>query len=297
MPEWKPEDEKELIRLYNLGLPLGQIARQLKRSYDALWSKLKNFHSSGEVAYRVPHPHTQCFDKYLKLSGNIMITSDWHIPYYDTALAEKMLYIAQKFDIKKMICAGDFIDAYAISAFSIKIKEDTFQKELLIANDVMQKLLEVFDWIFLLKGNHELRFLHALSDQVGMEHLKTLITQDKRVFASDYSYAVVDGQWRITHPISYSQIRSRVANRLALKFHQNIIMCHGHLWNMGIDDSGIYQIVDIGGMMDPDKIEYLGLRDTTHPRWNRGFAMLLDGYLYTFNNLITNWRFWECLKL
>ena len=41
--------------------------------------------------------------------------------------------------------------------------------------------------------------------------------------------------------------------------------------------------IDIGGMFDQRKIAYVNLLTTTHPAWENGFVVILNGHAYQFH--------------
>jgi len=65
--------------------------------------------------------------------------------------------------------------------------------------------------------------------------------------------------------------------RLAEKTHRHVLNAHGHFMAMRYDRSAKFMCCDIGGMFDIKKIDYICKKTTTHPTWNNGFAVIMDG--------------------
>jgi len=128
-----------------------------------------------------------------------------------------------------------------------------------------------------------------------MERLSRMLHKHKdKIKFSKYGYCVLNDEWRITHPKNYSQIKTRVANRIALKHRQHVLNFHGHALSIAHDDSGHQIIADGGGLFDEKKIEYRMIKDSTYPAWATGFWVITkDNELHGFNDLFTPWRFYE----
>jgi hypothetical protein len=93
------------------------------------------------------------------------------------------------------------------------------------------------------------------------------------------------------HPKSYSQKAGIASRALCSKYLKNVLNTHGHHVGWNYDPSGKFLAVDLGGMFDPEKIEYMNIKTTTHPVWNSGFGMLRNGYFHLFDQQ-TDFDFW-----
>ena len=254
----------------------------------------------------ISNEEIETYNKEVHLSGDWMITGDWHIPYHDPDLVLKMLAIARKFNIKRGMCAGDLGDQNAFSKFIDK--KDEWKYEKTKTRQTLHAILSWFDEWFLFMGNHGLRLWKRLSG-VGSEEdifelIKTAEMQDKLKY-STYPRCIVNESWLVCHPASYSRIQTRNAYFLASKYLPpliekgqspngiyGIITFHGHQGGEGTDVSSCFQTVDGMGMMDPTKIKYKEMRLTTHPEWVPGFSMLRNNHLYRFPKHSTDWNFW-----
>ena len=233
----------------------------------------------------------------LTVEGDVMVSGDWHLPFYNSFLAGKLLKIAQKFGIKKHIINGDFLDQYVFSHYDHRNKELTWSKELSIAKEVSIPLFDFFEETYILPGNHTERLMRLASFQLTFSNVMDLlgIPHDK-VKLNEHNYCILknQGEWRVTHPKSFSPIVLRVETRLASKYHQNIIGGHGHRLAIGRDESGKFIVAAGGGMMDPKYFDYIQLSDTVYPTWNPGFFMIYRGHIYGFEE-DTDWELWEKL--
>lgn len=297
---WTREQEKLLIYFWNKNYTKQDIANKLDRSYDSINRKTRDLRRDKAIEKRSNDnfgwlhneaaeikPYTDWFR--IK-SKNVMIIADTHLPFMNVPFAEKMFFMRDVFGSNDLIIAGDFFDEVMFSFFDIRDKT-TWQKEKEFASVFINQLLEVFDNIYILMGNHDLRILRLLKFKENFEGLIRSITQDKRVKISDYPKAEINKDWEVYHPRSYSQISGQVAKKLAEKYGKNVIATHGHFTSYSFDRSGKYECIDIGGLVDYDKIEYVAHSITTHPRWINSFMILRDNKPYIFTEK-TDWDFW-----
>ena len=227
-----------------------------------------------------------------------IIIGDAHLPTTDFALAETMLKIAQRLGIKKLLIAGDLINADAYSRYEHLVSPPTLAEESAVAVRFMARVGEVFDEHVLLRGNHEDRFLKRNGGNVSVGVLGALFSSARgKLRTTPYSYATVrsGGQvWRVTHQRNYSRIPGRVAERLAMKYGCNIISFHQHHVGVHMSSNGQWVLVDGGGLFDDEKMAYVQLTDSIMPRMARGFVVLEHGTasLVTPYPAMTNMRYW-----
>jgi len=224
--------------------------------------------------------------------GNYMISCDYHAPYFSEVWVNRLLKTAHKFKIKKNIIIGDLFDMnFAKHWYS---DEPSSLDAELKQNKPLMKALGYFDENYLVQGNHESRIGRLTDAKIQARHLFILMggeTWQKKFKYSEYDKVGMGNKWLLVHPKSYSQVSPQVARRLAEKYHKNIINSHGHLVGSGYDRSGKYLTVDLGGMFDTQKVEYINKHTTTHPVWGNGFGMMLNGKFWHFTDQ-TDWKYW-----
>jgi hypothetical protein len=222
-----------------------------------------------------------------------IITADYHSPYFSVPWHNRSLAIAERFGIKKLIVIGDLVDfgfaSHYYSDHKPGIADEADENRRLI-----QSLLAQFEEIVVVKGNHEDRLGRQTNGIVQARYLFELwagTEYGKRFKYSLYDKLTIGGEWLCVHPRSYSQ-RAGIASRaLCSKYLKNVLNTHGHHVGWNYDPSGKFLAVDLGGMFDPEKIEYMNVKTTTHPTWNQGFGMLRNGYFHLFDER-TDWDFW-----
>lgn len=95
----------------------------------------------------------------------ILVTGDWHVPYYDKRAFAQMAYAARQFKPDLVILNGDLIDFYPISThLKDPMRHADLQAELSMLRFLLtqfRKLLSKAKFVYLI-GNHEQRLLKHL---------------------------------------------------------------------------------------------------------------------------------------
>jgi hypothetical protein len=227
-------------------------------------------------------------DRPLLHEGNVMVTADWHIPLYDPDYVNEMILTARKHGLTDLILAGDFFNFDSLSSYDPKQHTAGLDVELREAAAVMRVLLETFDHIYYLWGNHDARMHralgHALEFRVAMKTVFGILGDealDRITFTNlDHMWIDVGDEypWYVCHPKSYTSVPLSGAIKLASKMNAHVITAHSHHCAVGHGTDGRKIVAEIGGLFDKSKTAYLQ-RTTNFPTWQQGFAYLLDGKL------------------
>ena len=297
--EWTPEIVRELERLKIQGLSDVEIALHFADKYQQPFTP-KQIHSTRE-RYGLAAKYLE-LDKKITLYeaktipiDNYMISCDHHSPYFSEIWENRLLAIADRFGIRNHIITGDLFDMDFIKKYPDfdGVDKSTLDKEV-FHTDPLIRALDYFDENYLITGNHERRVNLSTEAKIQASHLFGLFGKeiwDKKFRYSVYDKMFVGDNWMVVHPRSYSQISTSVAKRLAEKYKKNIINSHGHFVGMTYERSGTHLAIDLGGMFDVRKIDYINLRTTTHPFWKNGFGMLRDGKFWHFTDE-TDFNYW-----
>lgn len=221
--------------------------------------------------------------------GDIMITADWHIPLYDPEYVNQMIRTARADSLGTLCIAGDFFNFDALSAYSPKQESAGLDKELKEAVAVMRVLLETFEKIYFLWGNHDARMHTALGFKIqfstAMKQVFGILGEEaleRIVFTNLDHMWIEDGQggipWYVCHPQNYSRTALSAAKAISAKVNANVITAHSHHSAVGYGADGVKVIAEAGGLFDRTKTAYLQ-RSTTFPTWQQGYAWLKDGRL------------------
>ena len=202
-------------------------------------------------------------------------TADWHNPFLCKKVFMDMIGEATKRKITNLLIAGDFFDMNNFSKF-FNLNKISWVEEKMFAKGVLDVLKGTFKQIAFMVANHELRWLKAFQkgsegDILDIYHLIGFskfqnLTLHHKCFVRDW--VVIHPDTYRKNPLSYARERSNVYK------DKNIVITHAHMQASGKDPSGQYFLVDLGCMMDPNKMEYKNLKETAHYNWNKGFMVV-----------------------
>lgn len=224
----------------------------------------------------------------LEHTGNLAVTADWHIPLYDQEYVNTFLAEAKERRHSHLVIAGDFFNFDSLSSYDPKQDSAGLEVELAEAKKVMGALLDQFDRVYYIWGNHDARLHRTLGFKIQFKEAMRLVfgdlgktMLDKIAFTNlDHMWVrVPDGtDWYICHPANYTRLALSTAKTLASKKNANVITAHSHHCAVGYGVDGEKVVAEIGGLFDRHKTSYLQ-RSTTFPTWAQGYAFIEDGRL------------------
>jgi len=238
---------------------------------------------------------------FVHVSGDCIVSSDWHCPYQSQPLVEKMLTLAKRLRIKQLILNGDFLNEDSFSRWKYNRFNVPWPEEKASARELLKKLYGVFDRIYYILDNHDRRLIVANEGKAGgldesdVIELLTWGAQGGKLIPSvDYHYILVNELFRITSPKEYRRVKLSLPNRLAQLYHQHIISGGDHLFGVGLDDSGRYVIANDMAMVNRKEVPYVMTQDSSYPHWNAGFYAIINNVLYPFcdHKNLTDWDYW-----
>lgn len=267
-------------------------------------------HSSPPTPPQFPEPLGKTYDDFITLkSDRTIILGDAEIPNHDPEIFELAYALAQKFNITDLILNGDFMSLDCFSTWArTAVYKLAFDDELESAEESLRTFLNHFQRIVWSTGNHERRLAYRVEGQFTIG--KFLEKFSKGLTISEYAYCILENGTRpsptdpsktepnrtmVVHPKNYSRIPLSTARELAAIYHMNIIAGHNHHQAQGYDRSGKYYIIDGGCCRDPKLTRYKSVEVTTHPAWNGGFTLVLQGQPYLINK--KNGEFWKNLRV
>ena len=189
----------------------------------------------------------------VKKMKNVMITSDWHVPFIDDKAFDCHLEYVKKYKPDVYIINGDMLDFYSLSKFDKNPeRKDDVQAELDKGNEYLNRLVRVLPKRcdkYYLKGNHETRLQKYLwQDGGAMDSLRALklenllYLRDKGIRLVDASHdywkddsghlkigdvLVAHGDNRL-NGFSLSKYSGYSAKNTMLSMMSSIAMGHGH---------------------------------------------------------------------
>lgn len=225
----------------------------------------------------------------IRVSGNGTVSNDWHLPITNYKLASAMIMEAVATGTTDwLLIVGDFFNFDALSRYDEKQDNAGLRLEKAAANDLMEMLLDVFGTVYLTKGNHDIRFVGKLGYKVKFEESVRMILPNvpdkklKRLVVTNYDYVIVDtplGPWRCSHTNQYSKVPLSVPRELCDIHGMHNAAAHRHHHAVGRSKSD-YWAVELGGLFDGSKTEYIRQYTNTFPRWTPGWMHLHDGNPY-----------------
>ena len=219
------------------------------------------------------------------VSDNILITSDFHIPFHNLSLLEKLFSVAVEYSVTDISIAGDFWDCDNVSTFTPGVPmKPAFDQEINHVRNVLDLITAAFKGVYFCRGNHEKRWLNLNAGKLDIKKLfgLTEITRGYQVTGDDHIYITQgDEKWLHCHPRNFRITPLSVVRDLSAKFGCHVVGGHGHQFGQGWDRSGRFKVADGGGLFDVHSLDYH--RDTTcHPEVRSGFYLLQDNHLIAF---------------
>jgi len=233
----------------------------------------------------------------LSSQGGVMIQSDHHCPFISLEWHERGIKYAKKFDIKKLVIGGDFLDFDRLSWWLRQVNAVdiavSLEEELKFAEMIMGDLLNCFEEIYIVGGNHWRRLLNHITYSISNERLLRLIgifDTDKIRFSHMYDWLLIDGKVRVTHPKHTRKLDGTLARDLALKYpDQWLVVAHRHRAMSGFTPDG-RPMIEIGWMGDVNRMRYYQHIDTSYYNWVNGFAVYKDGILQNLFEYNFDWK-------
>lgn len=226
----------------------------------------------------------------LRVSGNGVVSSDWHVPMISHETAVQMMEhaIAHKCT-DFLVIAGDLFNLDSLSDYLPKQPTADLPTEIAHVPKLLRLMLKVFKVIVITKGNHDFRLQKALGYKLRFEHTIKMMLPDitpdemSRILVTTNDYAVVDtpaGPWHCCHTNQYSKIPLAVPRELCSIELMHVAAAHRHHHAVGKDKSGNFFAVELGGLFDASKTSYLRQWTTTFPKWTPGYMLLHEGLPY-----------------
>lgn len=216
----------------------------------------------------------------------IAVASDFHSPYIDKELVQKLTDDAVYYGIDKLLIPGDLIDGLR-TTHKRKTAGVSLGRQYAYTRELISYLFQFFETIVYTQGNHDDWMTFETNGEITSADAYYWLGGEAygdRFVVSEYDRSTVysGGQkWVVPHQRNFASNPLTVANKLAHKFQANIITPHIHQTGKGIDQYGRYVLMAIGGMFDPTMMEYLNLKTTTGIVPTPGYGLILDGKGFT----------------
>ena len=315
----KTKQKDEIVRLRGAGRTFREIGEELGIATGT--AKVHFYLATGQSSYqRMPESPYVRYDEPPTIEGDALILPDVEIPFQHADFVNRVIDLADAWNIKQVICAGDLLHMDSISGWepnwapdhkTILTEEDEarllelaltlpkakqqaiidiignsdgidgkdFSAEMGHARRALKALDECFDKFVWVLGNHEGRVLRAINSPVNPSELLNLMKLDSGKWEiAPFYYAILKSngeEFRVTHPKSAAD---NAARALASQYHQHILMGHSHKMMSDWDPSGKYMAIQMGHLVDENRLAYAAQRDARRNSHKLGAVIVRDGY-------------------
>lgn len=222
---------------------------------------------------------------------------DLHIPHHSADMLTRALLIAEKFHVRTLIIGGDVFNFDQLSSHPHNVPLIDINDELACAGKVLRDLVQGFETVYILSGNHDVRLAKKIDKGLQLKFVvHAAIGQIQlpcALHVSDYAWMTIGNTWLVGHPARYSGMGGKVPSAIAQRQQRNVIAAHNHVMGVMQTEDGRFVGIDPGHMTLPNEHAY---RQYAMPgqysAWTAGFVLVHGDKPWIFNHLLTDWAFW-----
>lgn len=319
MPRSIKATATELYEMYTGGKTYRQIATEKGLSVDSvrgrIWKymhqRVQRLPDASPFMMTIGEAHEEALQPLLVptfsgipvMRGATIVSGDWHLITTEWTVVKLLIRFAETLPKgqRKLAIIGDFLNLTVLSRYPNYYPPELLNIELEAAAAALDYLLDTFDEIDYLMGNHEARFYKALNGFLLGKQFGRLITKGiergrLRVSKATQGVVVAGGRgWRVTHQRNYSRNKGIVANRLAQKHQTDAMTFHEHHAAVLRDEFNRYTLINCPSMVDYEKLAYVMQFDSTSPVMCNGFGFIDEdgtGHILTPYASMTSWKAW-----
>lgn len=239
----------------------------------------------GENFPKPPPPLVPIENSEIRLTGDACISSDWHAPLLRYDVLHRMLRDCDRRGLSTLIVAGDLTNQDALAGHEEKQRGAEMPIELEHLHYAVDTALDYVGELVVTLGNHDRHAPQKLqvSFDTSIRMLLHGLSAEKlariRVTALDHVIVETErGDWLVCHTRSYSRLPLAYPNKLAGRFGMHVAAGHRHHHAIGKAANG-FDIVELGGLMDADRMEYTHRYTNDLPMMQNGYGLLVDGFM------------------
>ena len=211
-----------------------------------------------------------------------LVISDLQCPYHDAELLERVISLAEAWDVEGVIDNGDHFDFATVSKFSPSVYGDRVPlgEELRVGGDILDVLIKRLKRLVLVPGNHDLRLvLRLLEGQLAPDQAQRLLSANENLVFTQLSWLWADGfandeRIRITHPGAASVVAGTVGADISRNYDCHVIVAHDHLLCQRRSHSGRWTVTHSGILADRTRLGYSFAIDNRRPLMNQGAVLV-----------------------
>ena len=215
----------------------------------------------------------------------VTLCADVHVPSTSAEWTDKMVRLSQAWDIKTLIIAGDFTTSDIFSSYDKVAKQPSWRQERDAGRAFFELVLEWFDAVYVLNGNHDQRAAKKTQGEFSNEFVIDLFTADKRVQVHERdNMTLISGgiEWLVAHGRNYSAKPSNVGEKYVTKHRKNVASAHEHHGTLTQDRYKWNWHMGMPALGEDEKMVYRQTSTNTASPGTYGFAVIRDGYPYLF---------------
>lgn len=270
-----------------------------------LWTPGQYQEARGTYQEKVAVPGLQLTDfarLVYEISGDVAVAACVHVPQTDPVMWAKLLSIGERDKLPGLVIAGDIVVADMFSHWPADGVSDSwsFDAELESLRRHLQTALNVFEFIYVLPGNHVgHRLVKVSNGHIKLSHLLSMAglsdADRDRVVTTDLDYMTLFSggeEFRLAHSTNYSRRGGQVPVDYATKEECHVIAGNGHIFGHQISPSGKWHGWDLGTMANPKYMGYAMRGLTKYPKMTQSFVTVKNGTVkvYGSGKPTTDWE-------
>ena len=237
-----------------------------------------------------------------RVEGDVAIAACVHVPETDPVMWARLLAIGERDKLPGLIIAGDAVTADMFShwpADGVSVSWE-FDTELESLRRHLKTALEVFEFVYILPGNHVgNRIVRVSGGHIKLHNLLAMAglkdAERDRIVTTNLDYLSLDSgdqSFLVGHATNYSSRGGNIAVDYSEKYMTNTIVGNGHLSGMGITKSGAYAGYEIGTMASPSAMGYAMRGLTKFPKMQQSFVTVINGTVKMYGSCkpMTDWE-------
>lgn len=234
--------------------------------------------------------------------ADFIYASDFHVPFHSKEMVRRLLQLSTEHypHIRNLVIGGDFFDMGAASFYvHDEAQPISLEEELQVGGNLLYELMQHWDHIYYLSGNHDERIKKKLGAAFSSERLiygalAGRYVSSCQLHISNYDWMTAGDNWLVGHPSNFSGRGGQVPVDIALIRRTNVIGAHNHRYGIQATACGEFVGIDPGCMTDGSLHWYKERRLNKFNEWVTGFVVVENGFARTFPGPFTDWNALGC---
>lgn len=181
-----------------------------------------------------------------------LILPDVHAPYYNADWIERCVRVAVKKGVNRVFLPGDWVDSNHASKYGNNAPE-TLKDEQAALNQLLDYLLEYFDYVDACTGNHEDRMTRVTDNKISTQQmLEAFFGREEGFVIWPQHYGYIYDVW-VGHPRGASKYEHV---KVGLEQNRSALLAHTHHFEMCQSADGNQFYAQIGWCGDADRTKY-----------------------------------------